>query len=125
MQEIEIIENENNIFGYVADINEDSAFEYFGAFFNNDQLVNIKHWMTEKKISEFAVLRNLYIDNTFRGQGLGKELVSKFITKAKHRPIFLLASPDEDSFKLQLWYEKQGFQLTPFNCEDGPLMVKF
>lgn len=125
MKEIEIIENESNIFGYSASIFDDYAFDYFGAFFTEDQIINIKSWLSNQKITEFTVLRNIYIDDSARGKGLGKLLTNQFILKSNGNPILLLASPDEDNFQLVEWYSKLGFQQTEFSCIDGPLMIKY
>lgn len=124
MKEIEIIIEESNIFGYSSSIFDEDAFDYFGAFFSEDQINNIKSWLHSQKITEFTVLRNVYVDDSDRGKGLGKTLVSQFIEKSNGNPIILLASPDEEDFQLTSWYEKQGFQLTAFSCADGPLMIK-
>lgn len=125
MKHIEIIEGESNIFGFITSIYDDNGFSYLSAFFNEDEILKLKSWFTNKQISEFAVLRNIYVDETLRGSGMGKSLVNQFISKTQSKPILLLASPDEDNFNLTLWYEKMGFQPTPFFCEDGPLMIKF
>lgn len=125
MNIIEIIKAESNIFGYSSSIHDEDAFDYFGAFFNEDQLIHMKSWILEKNIYEFVVIRNIYIDESNRGQGLGKLLTNKFILQANGNPVFLIASPDESDFNLISWYEKLGFQLTPFLCSDGPLMIKY
>jgi GNAT superfamily N-acetyltransferase len=124
MKEIEIIIDESNIFGYSASIFDEDAFDYFGAFFSEDKIEQMKQWLQSQKITEFTVLRNVYVDDSDRGKGLGKSLVAQFVEKANGNPIILLASPDEENFQLTTWYEKLGFQLTYFSCEDGPLMIK-
>jgi ribosomal protein S18 acetylase RimI-like enzyme len=125
MKEIEIIEDESNIFGYSASTVEESSFDYFRAFFKEEQINKLKDWLAFHKITEFTVLRNIYIDESNRGIGLGKSLTYQFILQSNGRPILLIASPDEEHFQLIQWYEKLGFQLTPFSCIDGPLMIKY
>lgn len=124
MKEIEIVDSESNVFGYLTSIEEDNAFNYLNAFFSDETIQDIRAWLKEEKIFEFAILRNIYVDEEDRGKGVGKSLVSNFIIKSHHLPVILLASPDEESFNLQAWYEKLGFELTPFICEDGPLMIR-
>ena len=124
MIEIDIELKESNIFGYLGNISDPDSFLYFEAFFNEDDLSKLKEWLKSKKIIDFSVLRNIYVDETNRGTGIGSELVNLFCQKSQNLPILLLASPDEDDFDLVSWYEKKGFISTQFSCEDGPLMIK-
>lgn len=123
MKQIEIIDDESNVFGYITSLDE-TAFDYMSAFFSNEQIKNITAWLEKQKIYEFAVLRNIYVDEANRGQGFGKSLVAQFMSQTQGLPILLLASPDEENFQLQEWYQKLGFELTSFLCEDGPLMLR-
>lgn len=125
MTEIEIIDNDNNVYGYISSVDDESGFVYFGAFFTEEQVENLKKWLKEKNIMEFSVLRNIYIDEDSRGQGFGKKLVTQFIQKSKNIAIILLASPDEEDFNLVDWYQSMGFEITPFLSEDGPLLIKY
>lgn len=124
MKQIEIIELESNVFGFSTHLTDSNAFDYLSAFFNEEEINNIKKWMIKQGIIEFAILRNIYVDENNRNTGLGRKLVSSFISQSCGVPILLLASPDEEGFLLQEWYEKMGFELTHFYCEDGPLMIK-
>lgn len=124
MQKIEIIEEESNIYGFITSLDEESAFDYLNIFFSDEQIVELKSWLTNKKIYEFAVLRNIYVDEDNRGHGVGKFLVAQFASQTKGLPILLLASPDEDNFLLDQWYLKLGFEMSSFSCSDGPLMIK-
>jgi len=65
------------------------------------------------------------VDDENRNKGLGKKLLNLFIKESHGNPILLLAAPDEEDFELVSWYEKQGVELSPFSCPDGPLMIKF
>ena len=125
MKHIEIIEGYSNIFGFITSIYDDNGFTYLSAFFNEDEIKKLTTWLETKQITEFAVLRNIYVDDNLRGSGVGRNLVNQFILKTQSNPILLLASPDEDDFNLTAWYEKMGFEPTPFICEDGPLIIKF
>lgn len=124
MNEIEIVLEDSNIFGYCGSLSNEESFLYFSAFFKEEDLNNMRIWLKTHKITEFYVLRNIYVDEKNRNQGTGKRLVSLFIKESQGNPILLLASPDEEGFDLVSWYEKQGFILSPFACEDGPLMIK-
>lgn len=125
MKHIEIIEGDSNIFGFITSIYDEQGFTYLSAFFNEEEMEKLTTWFKNNQISEFAVLRNIFVDEPLRGTGMGRSLVTQFISKTQSKPILLLASPDEDDFQLTAWYEKMGFEMTPFVCEDGPLMIKF
>lgn len=125
MKSIEIEQGESNIWGSITALSEEDTYIYFSAFFNEENLLEIKEWLFSKGIEEFALLRNIYVDESDRGKGTGKLLVNQFISQAKGLPIILLASPDEEDFDLQTWYEKLGFEATKFYSEGSPLMIKF
>lgn len=125
MKDIEIIVDDSNIFGYVGSSSDDSSFNYFRAFYTEDQVAALKAWLQEQNIFEFAVLRNIYIDESQRGIGLGKRLVTQFLLKTNQIPTLLIASPDEDNFDLVSWYINQDFIMTKFISEDGPIMIKY
>lgn len=125
MKSIEIEHGESNIWGSITALSEEDTYIYFSAFFSEENLLEIKEWLFSKGIEEFALLRNIYVDEADRCKGTGKDLVNQFISQAKSLPIILLASPDEEDFDLQTWYEKLGFETSNFYSEGSPLMIKF
>lgn len=124
MKEIEVIKDDSNVYGYLTALDDVEGFVYLSAFFSEHQIESLKEWLNKQAIQDFSVLRNLYVDENNRGQGMGKQLVTEFIKHSQGFPVLLIASPDEEDFNLQLWYEKLGFETIPFSCEDGPLMLK-
>jgi hypothetical protein len=123
MKKIEHYIGLSNIFGETLNTNTFEFYEYFSAFFSDEQIDEIKQWLKKSNIIEFALIRNVFVDESQRGLGLGKKLVNQFIKESNSLPILLIAGADDD-FNLIDWYISLGFQTTKFECEDGPIMIK-
>jgi GNAT superfamily N-acetyltransferase len=124
MKKIEINIDKSNIFGNILTIDSYEFYEYFSAFFDDKIFLDIKSWLKLSDINEFALIRNVFVDEDNRNKGVGKKLVSDFIGQTNNLPILLLAGADEEDFNLTDWYIKLGFTLTKFSCTDGPIMIK-
>jgi predicted GNAT family N-acyltransferase len=85
---------------------------------------------TKQKLSELplpvAILKNVWVDEESRGQGVGSELMSKFFDEAEEASSFVLIADSEQTqnqdFNLAKWYEGYGFE-TIGESGSGPVMV--
>lgn len=72
-----------------------------------------------------AVLKNIWVEEDSRGNGVGTELMEWFMNEAKGRDInviYLIADTGEDNaFDIVSWYESFGFKKET-TLEDYPLM---
>ena len=73
-----------------------------------------------------GVLRNLYVDEDYRDQGHGNELLEEFMIEAAEsgaEAVLLIADDAEsNSFNLIEWYEGYGFEIIT-KTGSGPLMI--
>lgn len=80
--------------------------------------------MLRNQISEFIVLKDLEIDLNYRGQGIGKQLLTEFLILNKGKKIILIAEQFGNNFlKLEDWYQSYGFNKIEQTIA-GPLMLK-
>ena len=85
---------------------------------------------TKQKLSELplpvAILKNVWVDEESRGQGVGSELMSKFFDEAEEASSFVLIADSEQTqnqgFNLSKWYEGYGFEVVG-ESGAGPVMV--
>jgi GNAT superfamily N-acetyltransferase len=58
-----------------------------------------------------AILKNMYVDEELRGQGLGSELIQRFLEEVYDIPAILISEEGEtNTFDLANWYEGYGFE---------------
>lgn len=58
----------------------------------------------------FGLIEDLHVDETYRGQGLGSQLLSEAIQAAKNEGCYkLLCTSRHGREQLHGWYEKNGF----------------
>ena len=58
-----------------------------------------------------AILKNMYVEEESRNQGIGTDLLQQFLDKAYNMPILLISDEgEENAFGLTNWYEKYGFE---------------
>ena len=58
-----------------------------------------------------AILKNIYVEEESRNQGIGTDLLQQFIDEAYNMPILLISDEgEENAFGLTNWYEKYGFE---------------
>lgn len=85
---------------------------------------------TKQKLSELplpvAILKNVWVDEESRGQGVGSELMSKFFDEAEEASSFVLIADSEQTqnqgFNLAKWYQGYGFEVVG-ESGSGPVMV--
>lgn len=73
-----------------------------------------------------GLIRNMYVDDDYRGQGIGNDLISNAIDDAAGDgadAIILVSDTDEDnSFDLTKWYEGFGFEIIGV-AGNNPIMI--
>lgn len=103
--------------------------------YNMNRLMN---WAEKEKLSTdikeelsklplpVAILKNVWVDEEARGQGIGSELMFKFFDEAEAASSFVLIADSEQSqsqgFNLTKWYEGYGFEIIG-ESGAGPVMV--
>ena len=110
-----------------------------GVIHNNaDRLMN---WANKEGVSEeviqnlelpVAIMKNAFVPEEDRGQGIGSQLVEDFISEAKGaKSIILIADLGQsqaEGFNLVKWYEGYGFEQVGETGDDPvngyPVMVK-
>ncbi|MGC8993550.1 MAG: GNAT family N-acetyltransferase [Candidatus Aenigmatarchaeota archaeon] len=59
----------------------------------------------------YALLEDVFVDENFRGRGIGTELVKKAIEKAKSLGCYkIIATSRFERENIHSWYEKLGFK---------------
>lgn len=125
IQEIELTIDHGSIFGYVVDATEPNIQTYLMQYTNLGKSIAGR---LAQRSEVVALLRNLYVDLEHRGQGIGSELVSRFLQEAEQAgaTCYILLSDDGEeqinNLDLMAWYEKFGFTGV-LSTESGPLMV--
>jgi ribosomal protein S18 acetylase RimI-like enzyme len=73
-----------------------------------------------------ALIRNMYVDDEYRGQGIGNDLVSNAIDDAANNgadAVILVSDTDENNpFDLTKWYEGFGFEIVG-TAGTNPVMI--
>lgn len=117
---------------------EDSESGYDALFCMPENIARAKNYFSEQRELEafqahyqtgtaIAVLKNMWVEEGERGQGIGSELLLEFFDKVDEhgmKAVYLIADTGEDNnFDIVSWYESNGFRkLTP--KEEFPLMCK-
>jgi GNAT superfamily N-acetyltransferase len=121
----------------IMDSDEKGSYEGYTCNNNDTNLINF----AENEIRDFdninlftnhfskyqkvAIFKSLYVEENFRNQGIGNELVSNFIEEASSKGadvIYLIADEYEtNEIDLIKWYESFGFEKLLYTVS-GPLM---
>jgi ribosomal protein S18 acetylase RimI-like enzyme len=108
--------------GYVMSTDKPNISNYLQSQGATPEL--IKNITTRYKT--LALIRNMYVDDDYRGQGIGNDLVSNAIDDAVNNgadAIILVSDTDEDNpFDLTKWYEGFGFEVVG-TAGNNPVMI--
>lgn len=109
--EISIEYSGGNAFGYVSD-----NLTYLKNFLEKEGIslhtvsAQYSEWLDEK----FAILKSLHVEEEFRNQGFGTDLVNTFLEEAllnEASIVFLIVDVDaQNEFDLVTWYEGFDFE---------------
>ena len=108
--------------GYVVSSDKPNISNYLQSQGTTSKLINhIIH-----KYKTLGLIRNMYVDDDNRGQGIGNYLVGKAINDAADdgaNAIMLISDTDDDNaFDLTKWYEGFGFEIIGF-AGNNPIMI--
>ena len=116
-------EGDGNIFGYVVDTDEVQLVNYF---VDNHGVPEDIIATIQAKYDTVAIARGMHVDDDYRNQGHGTELMNSFIEEAASegaQAVLAIADALEDNeFDLVKWYESWGFE-TVAQTGSGPFMV--
>jgi len=97
--------------GYVMSTDKPNINNYLQSQGATPELIN----NITNRYKTLALIRNMYVDDDYRGQGIGNDLVSNAIDDAASNgadAIILVSDTDEDNpFDLTKWYEGFGFEI--------------
>lgn len=125
MVEIMLEIHEGSLEGYVADAAEPNIRNYLDRHCSEAEMVSAVLTDLGERV---ALLRNLYVPEEWRGQGIGTDLVSEFMrqAEAKGASAYLLISDEcegqANGLDLTSWYAGFGFEAV-IQTPAGPLMV--
>jgi hypothetical protein len=106
--------------GYVVGGNEEQLGNYLSD--NTDVYAEIADWVRDN-CEEIAILKNINVDYSARGKGVGVMLLTDFLNEAiEAQAIFLIADTMEtNQFDLVDWYKKNDFVQVAEGC-CGPVL---
>ena len=108
--------------GYVMSTDKPNINNYLQSQGATPELIN----NITKQYKTLALIRNMYVDDDYRGQGIGNDLVSNAIDDAVNNgadAIILVSDSDEDNpFDLTKWYESFGFEVVG-TAGNNPVMI--
>jgi ribosomal protein S18 acetylase RimI-like enzyme len=108
--------------GYVVSTDKPNINNYLQSQGATPELIN----NITKRYKTLALIRNMYVDDDYRGQGIGNDLVSNAIDDAVNNgadAIILVSDTDEDNpFDLTKWYEGFGFEVVG-TAGNNPVMI--
>ena len=108
--------------GYVMSSDKPNINNYLQSQGATPELIN----NITKRYTTLALIRNMYVDDDYRGQGIGNDLVSNAIDDAANNgadAIILVSDTDEDNpFDLTKWYEGFGFEIVG-TAGTNPVMI--
>jgi GNAT superfamily N-acetyltransferase len=108
--------------GYVVDTDQPQLFNYLESQGADPVLAK----KIAKKFKRIGIIRNMYVDEEYRNQGLGTDLVSDAINDAflEGAQAILLVSDEGESneFNLTKWYQGFGFKKIGMAGTD-PVMI--
>lgn len=107
--------------GYVSSLKKENIGNWLSEYGDPD---NVLSWLKEKEIENVAVLKNIYVPEENRSNGIGGELLEYFINEAFNnsaQAILLEVDVSEDNdFSLKDWYLDYGFESLPvrIKCDE-------
>lgn len=101
----------------------DSVFRFFEANKLNTAFLN--DCLSSKQ--PIAILKNLNVDESSRGEGYGHALMSEFIwecDKYKANALLIADLAESNDFCLKTFYEQYGFKVLDETHNDAPVMFR-
>lgn len=114
---------EGSIECYLADTSKENLRNWLESEVQNGtQIYNTLKELTH----ETLILKNLYIDEKYRGQGFGLDAVSEVLSDSYTPCAILVCDTHEEQrkgFNLESFYKELGFETITLNETNQPLMV--
>jgi len=108
--------------GYVISTDKPNINNYLQSQGARPELIN----NITNRYKTLALIRNMYVDDEYRGQGIGNDLVSNAIDDAANNgadAVILVSDTDENNpFDLTKWYEGFGFEIVG-TAGTNPVMI--
>ncbi len=124
-ESIQMISSSNeggSLEGYVVDTDKPQLKNYLESQGAPEQLIN----NIASKFNRISIIKNMYIDDEYRGQGLGSNLLNNAIDSSYDKgaeAILLIADVHESNeFSLVDWYRNYGFEIIG-DANGDPIML--
>lgn len=112
------------IYGYITNPTNEVQL---GNYLAKHGVVEVIPFIKER-FETIAILTNMSVEEEYRGDGLGTELLEGFIDDAVEKQaeaIILVADTGENNeFNLVEWYEEYGFEIIHGHEESFPVMLR-
>lgn len=103
--------DEGSLEGYVVDTTQEQLRNYLRSQSVDERRIAL----LQKDIDRIGIIKNLWVDEDHRNQGIGNDLMSMAIDDAQHagaEAIILVADlGEQNEFDIIKWYEDFGFQI--------------
>jgi len=110
--------------GYVVDSSEENIRNYLESHGASEILI----CSLLEKYSRIGLIRNMYVEKGFRGQGIGGDLVSNAMNEAflsGAEIVILIADLGEDNYyDLSKWYEENFDMEIIGTAGSNPILIK-
>lgn len=117
-----------SITGYITSLSEENFLTYLDEHCHlevKEKVVNYLQQLLGNQ--EFTLLKNLYVEDEARNQGVGTKLMKMFLDRS-HGPIVLICDNLESQqigFNLKDWYlNNWSFQETGITTVSGPILIR-
>jgi len=113
-KDIEIIRENGRASGYKASAQEEQL-EFLIRFDWSSYIRDVDAVITaiRSRVDSFAVVKNISVDEGYRGNGLGSEILGEFLDEVDDVDLVLLevdiAETQCEGFDLRQWYENNDF----------------
>lgn len=121
---LDIEKKEGSICGYITNARKDMQLTNYLEEQRKAEVVDF----IQKKYEKIAILKNMYVEEDMRGEGVGTSLLKEFLEKTKEKKVeavVLVADTGENNdFDLVKWYEGYGFYIIYGEKTNYPVMIK-
>lgn len=120
---LDISQDGASLEGYEVGVEEANWTNWLGRLLNREEALEVEEKINTRH-SIVAVLKNMWVDESLRGNGVGTQLLEDFLGSTAATAIFLEADMGESSnlFSLEDWYSGFGFR-TIAHSGQNPIML--
>jgi GNAT superfamily N-acetyltransferase len=123
--DIDSDKGEGNIAGYVVDSNQEQLCNWLKNYSEDSNRISS---FIEKNCNRVAIAKNLNVDESSRGKGIGRDLLVNFLNEAENfgaDAVVMISDKGESQnagFSLKKFYENNDF-FSVIDTNAGPFMV--